>query len=108
MKHVSRVAACAERHQVVLVLQQDHIVILQTVCANAQKLSILVVEHQIPVLMAFANVEPTMNVVMMEKPVVRDLACAELFQVVLECPLDHFVISQTVSVNVQRLSILAV
>ena len=57
---------------------------LQITYVNARNQWPPAVEHQIPVLMEFVSVEQAMHVVVMEKSVVRDLACAELFQLVLE------------------------
>ena len=76
--------ACVELFQLVWECPQDHSVIPQTVSVNVHRQLLLVVEHQTPVLMEFVSVEPATHAVMLEKPVVRDLACAELFQLVLE------------------------
>ena len=58
--------------------------ILATMYVNAHQQLILVVEHQIPVLVAFANVELRTRVVTRVKLVVQELVCAELLQHVLE------------------------
>ena len=57
---------------------------LQTMYVNAHQQLILVVEHQTPVLVAFANVELRTRVVTRVKLAVQDLVSAELLQRVLE------------------------
>jgi hypothetical protein len=57
---------------------------LATMYVNAQQQLFLVVEHQTPVLMAFANVELQTHVVTLVKLAAQELVCAELHQLVLE------------------------
>ena len=75
---------------------------LATMYVNVHQQLILVVEHQTPVLVAFANVELRTRVVTRVKLVAQELVCAELLQHVLERQQDLTVMPATMFVNVQQ------
>ena len=100
-KPVPQALANAERLQLALDKQLDHIVMLRTICANVRQLFLPAVEHLIHVLGVFASVAHLMPVVSQERLVCQALVNVVQRQLVPDKQLDHIVMLPITYVNVQ-------